>query len=165
MGEGIVLAVTCLIVLRGAFKGVDVYGALLRGGKQGMTTGWKLLPGLCCMTLLMTLMEDSGLNEVLAGVLSPLLEGLHLPGEVAVIMLLRPLSGSASTAALQQVFQQFGVDSRAGLAASVLMGTSETIFYTMTVYLGAADVKKLPWVLPVSLFSYLIGAAVCGLMV
>lgn len=165
MGEKLVLLVVAGTVLRGAYKGVDVYGAVLRGGKQGMETALNLLPGLCAMTMLLALMESSGLNALLTWALSPLLRLMNLPEEVATMLVLRPLSGSGSITALEQVFAQYGVDSRAGRAASVLMGASETIFYTMTVYLGATDVRKLAWVVPVSIASYLIGAAICGAIV
>jgi len=101
----------------------------------------------------------------LARLLAPVMELMDLPEETAPILLLRPLSGSGSLAALQQIFDQCGVDSRAGRIASVLMSASETIFYTMTVYLGATGIRKLPWVLGVSLVSYLVGAAVCGAMI
>lgn len=165
MGEKMVLVAVALTVLRGAYKGVDVYGAVLRGGKQGMDTALGLLPGLCAMTMLLGLMEASDLNELLTWALSPLLRLMNLPEEVATMLVLRPLSGSGSISALEQVFARCGADSRAGRAASVLMGSSETIFYTMTVYLGATDVRKLPWVVPVSLVSYLIGALICGAVV
>ena len=66
---------------------------------------------------------------------------------------------------MKDIFTRCGVDSRAGRAASVLMGSSETIFYTMTVYLAATDVRRLPWALPVSLVSYLAVAWVCGMAV
>lgn len=165
MGEKMVLVAVALTVLRGAYKGVDVYGAVLRGGKKGMDTALGLLPGLCAMTMLLGLMEASGLNELLTWALSPLLRLMNLPEEAATMLVLRPLSGSGSISALEQVFARCGVDSRAGRAASVLMGSSETIFYTMTVYLGATDVRKLPWVVPVSLASYLVGALICGAVV
>lgn len=165
MGEKLVLLVVAGTVLRGVYKGVDVYGAVLRGGKQGMETALNLLPGLCAMTMLLALMESSGLNALLTWALLPLLRLMNLPEEVATMLVLRPLSGSGSITALEQVFVQYGVDSRAGRAASVLMGASETIFYTMTVYLGATDVRKLAWVVPVSIASYLMGAAICGAIV
>lgn len=165
MGEWVVLAAAGLIVLRGAMKGVDVYAAFVRGGRSGMESALGLLPALCAMTVLTALLNASGLGEMIAGLLAPLLELLHLPRETAMVFVLRPMSGSGSMTALQQVFAACGADSRAGRAASVLMSASETILYTMTVYLGATNVKKLPWVLPVSLASYLAGAAVCGLMV
>lgn len=165
MGEKLVLLAAAFTVLRGAYKKVDVYGAVLRGGKQGMEAALALLPGLCAMTMLLGLMEASGLNKLLTWAFSPLLRLMNLPEEVATMLVLRPLSGSGSITALEQVFAQCGVDSRAGRAASVLMGASETIFYTMTVYLGATDVRKLPWVVPVSIASYLVGALICGAVV
>lgn len=162
MGEMLMLGVVGLIVLRGALKGVDVYGAFLRGGKQGMTSALRLMPALCAMTALLAVMNASGLGAVLAQALSPVMSLLGLPQETATVLLMRPLSGSGSLTALQDVFARCGVDSRAGRVASVLMSASETIFYTLTVYLGATKLRKLPWVIPVSLASYLAGAAVCG---
>lgn len=164
MAELLVLGAMGMIVLRGVAKGVDVYGALLRGGRQGLEAAVGILPALCAMMALMALMEASGLNALLARALSPLMRLMNLPQETATVLLMRPLSGSGSMAALQQVFEQCGPDSRAGRVASVLMSASETIFYTMTVYLGATGIRRLPWVIPVSLSSYLIGAAVCGAM-
>ena len=160
----VVLGMVLLIVLRGAVRGVDVYGALLRGGRQGMECALGLLPALVAMTALLALLSASGLSGALSAVLKPTLSLLGLPEEVTALLLLRPLSGSASLTALQEVFTRCGPDSRAGRIASVLMGASETIFYTLTVYLGATKLKRLPWVIPVSLASYLAGAAVCGLM-
>jgi len=87
-----------------------------------------------------------------------------LPQEVTPMVLLRPLTGSGALAALEAIFRECGPDSRAGRIASVLMGSSETIFYTMTVYLGAAGVKKLPFAMGVSLAAYVAGAALCGLL-
>lgn len=150
------------IVLRGMMTGCDVYGAFLRGAEKGMKSALSLLPALCAMLLMLSLLDASGLSYLLARVLSPVTALLHLPAEVAPMLFLRPLTGSGSIAALEQVFAQCGVDSRAGRVASVLMGSSETIFYTMTVYLGAAGVRKLPYAMGVSLAAYLIGAAACG---
>lgn len=164
MGEGLVLVVVGLIVLRGWWKKADVYGAMLRGGKRGMQSAISLLPALCAMAMLLALMEASGVNRGLAKLLAPLLRLMNLPEEVATLLVLRPLSGSGSMAALENIYAQYGVDSRAGRVASVLMGSSETIFYTMTVYLGAADVDSLPWVVLVSLASYLAAAWLCGVI-
>lgn len=164
MGKGAVLWVVGCIILRGWWKGTDVYAAMLHGGKQGMQTAIGLFPALCAMSMLLTLMEASGLSALLARVLSPLMQLMNLPAETATLLVLRPLSGSGSMTALERIFAQYGVDSRAGKVASVLMGSSETIFYTMTVYLGATDVRKLPWVVPISLLSYLAAACLCGIL-
>lgn len=165
MGERITLAVAAVILLRGTMKSQDAYGAFIRGGKQGVQSALGLLPALCAMTAMVALVNASGLEAALSVLLGPVMDLLRLPREVAGLFLLRPLTGSGSLSALQQIFVQYGVDSRAGRVASVLVSSSETIFYTMTVYLGATDVRKLPWALPVSLFSYVAGAAVCGLAV
>ena len=137
------LLVVLVILLRGVMTRTDVYGAFLAGAKQGM---------------------DSAFSVLLTRLAAPLLRVADLPEEIAPMLLLRPLTGSGSIAALEQIFRQCGVDSRAGRIASVLMGSSETIFYTMTVYLGAAGVRRLPYVLGTSLCAYFLSAAICGLL-
>ena len=156
----ILILTVLLILLRGKCAGVEVYGAFLSGAKKGMEAAWQLLPALTGMLL----MNASGLTALLVRLLSPLTAILNLPQEVAPMLILRPMTGSGSLAALQEIFAQYGADSRVGRIASVLMGSSETIFYTMSVYLGAAGVKKLPGALGVSLLSYLTCAWVCGLI-
>ncbi len=151
-----------LIVARGWITGCDVYGAFLRGAEKGMQSALSLLPALCGMLLMLALVNASGLSYLLARLASPLTGLFRLPEEVAPLLFLRPLTGSGSLAALESIYETCGVDSRAGRIASVLMGSSETIFYTLTVYLGAAGVKKLPHVIPVSLGAYLVSAAFCG---
>ena len=138
--------------------------AFSKGAKKGMEAAWQLLPALTGMLLMLSLMNASGLTALLVRLLSPLTAILNLPQEVAPMLILRPMTGSGSLAALQEIFAQYGADSRVGRIASVLMGSSETIFYTMSVYLGAAGVKKLPGALGVSLLSYLTCAWVCGLI-
>ena len=95
----------------------------------------------------------------------PFVSAFIAPVVGAPVMLLRPLTGSGSLAALENVFAQHGPDSRAGVAASVLCASTETVFYTLTVYLAAAGVKRLPLVIPVSLLSGLAGAWVLGVMI
>ncbi|MBQ8655248.1 MAG: spore maturation protein [Clostridia bacterium] len=162
MQEGMILMMTALLVMRGGRGG---YEAFLRGARQGMEGAAGLFPALCAMTLMISLMRASGLTELICRLMAPLTELMGLPQEAAPMLALRPISGSGSMSALQAIFDECGADSRAGRAASVLMGSSETIFYTMTVYLAGAGVRRLPRALPVSLISYLAGAAVCGLMV
>lgn len=154
--------VAALIILRGWMTGSDVYGAFLRGAEKGMRSAFSLLPALCAMLLMLSVMNASGLTQLLTRLTSPLTNLMHLPEEAAPMLLLRPLTGSGSLAALERIYEITGVDSRASRIASVLMGSSETIFYTMTVYLGAAGVKRLPHALGVSLAAYFFSAALCG---
>lgn len=158
------LAAAGIIVLRGVMTGTDAYGAFLTGAKRGMQGALELFPALCAMMLMLSLMTSSGLMEAAVRLLTPLTRLLRLPPETTPMLLLRPLTGSGSLSVLQEIFEQCGPDSRAGKVASVLMGSSETIVYTMTVYLGAAGVRRLPDVLWVSLVSYLAGVIVCGMI-
>ena len=153
-----------LILLRGMAARVDVYDTFLDGAKQGLRTGAGIFPALTGMLLLLGMMRTSGLTEALAESLSPVMAWMNLPGEIAQLLLLRPLTGSGSMAALKEIFAQCGVDSRAGRIGAVLVSSSETIFYTMTVYLSATGVRKLPHVVPVSLLSYLAGALAAGFL-
>ena len=187
--SGLQVLPTTVLTLRqaaGAQHPADIWGAMLissaaataagvillgvydkirqNGAKKGMEAAWQLLPALTGMLLMLSLMNASGLTALLVRLLSPLTAILNLPQEVAPMLILRPMTGSGSLAALQEIFAQYGADSRVGRIASVLMGSSETIFYTMSVYLGAAGVKKLPGALGVSLLSYLTCAWVCGLI-
>ncbi len=159
-----IVGTVAFIFLRGVMTGTDVYAAFLRGAQQGMRSALALLPALCAMLLLLALITTSGLTRWLTQAIAPALAFLNLPEEVAPMLLLRPLTGSGAIAAMEQIYETCGVDSRAGRIASVLMGSSETIFYTLTVYLSAAGVRKLPRVVPVSLLAYLVGVAVCGLL-
>lgn len=159
---GAIVALAGVIVLRGLMTGCDVYGAFLRGAERGMKSAMSLLPALCAMLLMLAVVNASGLTEMLTRVIAPVTRLMRIPEEAAPMLLLRPLTGSGSLAALEAVYESCGPDSRAGRIASVLMGSSETIFYTMTVYLGAAGVKRLPHVMWVSMTAYLISAALAG---
>ncbi len=158
------LGTAALILIRAVMTGTDAYAAFLKGANEGVRSAMELLPALCAMLLMLGLVNASGLTQLLTRLIAPLMHRIGLPQEVAPMLLLRPLTGSGSIAALEQIYESCGVDSRAGRIASVLMGSSETIFYTMSVYLGAAGVRRLPRVVPVSLLTYLAGAALCGLM-
>ena len=160
----LVLATVGVILLRGMMTRTDVYAAFLRGAEQGMRSALALLPALCGMMLMLSLMMASGMTQLLTRLIAPVTRLLGLPEEVAPMLLMRPLSGSGSLTVMQQIFAVCGPDSRAGRIASVLMGSSETIVYTMSVYLGASGVRRLPDVLWVSMASYLSGVVVCALM-
>lgn len=164
MGEMLLAVIPAAVILRGMCAGTDVYEAFTDGAKQGLRTGISLAPALAAMLLMLGMARASGLTDALCRCTAPLLRLAGLPEETAAVLLLRPLTGSGSMAALKEVYALCGPDSRAGRIASVLSCASETIFYTMTVYLGAAGIRRLPWAIPVSLAAYGAAAVTAGLI-
>lgn len=160
----LICGVTGVILLRGVMTRTDVYSAFLRGAEAGMRSAVRLLPALCGMLLMLRLMQASGALEALSRLLTPVTSWAGVPAEVTPLLLLRPLTGSGSIAALEELLRAFGPDSRTGRLASALMGSSETIFYTMTVYAGAAGVRRAPGALAASLAGYAAGVIVCVMM-
>lgn len=153
-----VLLTACLI------KRVPVYDRFVQGAKKGLSVAVGILPNLVAMLCAITLLTASGLTDTLTVWLAPVLAFLGVPKEVAPLALLRPLSGSASLAMLETILKEHGADSRIGLIASTLMGSSETIFYTVCIYLSAVRLKRGGYAIPCALMGMLAGliaAAAC----
>ena len=149
----------------GAVKRVAVYDAFLEGAKEGLVTAYRILPALVAMLCAIRAFTACGLMDGLCGLLAPLLAWTGLPPETLPLMLLKPLSGSASLAMLRDILASCGPDSRAGLAASVMMGSSETVFYTCGVYLSAANVKETRHIIPCALAAWLVGSLAAGFLI
>lgn len=154
------LAGLCIII--GVWKGVPVYDAFIIGAKEGLKTAVQILPCMIAMLTAIGLMTGSGILGALEKLLGPVFSAIGILPEAAPLMLLRPLSGSASLAMLQDVFVKHGPDSIAGLLASTLMGSSETIFYTVGLYLSTAGVKKSRYAVPAALGAWLAGSIAAG---
>ena len=161
--SSLLLLVLCAgILLRGTFCGKG-YDAFLKGAQLGLDTGIHLIPALTAMTLMVNLARTGGLSDLLVSLLSPIAQILGFPAETLPIMLLRPLSGSGALSALQGLMASCGPDSRAARIAAVVTGSSETILYTMTVYLSAAGIQKLKYAFPLSMISWGVGC-VCAVL-
>lgn len=151
------------IVAYGLLKGVKVYDAFVTGAKDGLRTAVNILPNLAAMLTAIALMSGSGLLGGLQSLMAPALMWMGIPKEAAPLMLLRPFSGSGSLAILGSILETAGPDSRAGLVASTLMGSSETIFYTLGIYMAAAKVRKSRYALPAALAAWLAASWAAGL--
>ncbi len=145
------------VMLTGLLARVNVYNAFVRGAKEGLATLAQMAPCLCAILSATALWRETGLLNALTDVLKPALEMLHLPGEAASVVLLRPLSGSAALAAVSDVMRQCGADSRAARLCCVISGASETVFFTASLYLGAANVKRARYAVPAALLAYAAG--------
>lgn len=156
--------VLILLILTGAVvRRLPVYQLFVEGAKSGLEVTLTVLPNLAAMLAALHLMEASGLTACLCRAMEPVLGLFHLPGELAPLAAIRPFSGSAALAALERLLSQYGADSRIGLTASVLMGSSETIFYTVCIYMSGLSDKRTGYAIPCALGGMLAGLWVCGL--
>ena len=151
-----------LVIAYGLIRRVPLYDSFVRGAKQGLRVAVDILPFLVAMLPVIALMETSGAMAFLVRFLGPALTALGIPAETLPLMLLRPLSGSASLAMLERTLTLVGPDSYAGRVASTLMGSSETIFYTAALYLGAANIRRSRHAIPAAVIAWLAGSVAAG---
>lgn len=163
MLSGLIVPGALLItLLTAACRRMPAYDLFVDGAREGIGVAVRVLPNLAAMLMAVELMRASGLMDALCGLAAPVFEWLGLPGEVAPLVLLRPMSGSASLAMVEKLLAKYGADSRVGLIASTVMGSSETIFYTVCVYMSAVDRKATGYAVPCSLLGALAGTVLAG---
>lgn len=138
-------------------KGIPVYEEFVRGAGRAFGVGVRLIPYLVAMLVAVAVLRASGALEGLARALRPLTGPLGLPGDLLPLALLRPLSGSGSLALLAEVTRSHGADSYAGRLAAVMVGCTETTFYVLAVYFGAAGVRKPGYAPALGILADLVG--------
>ena len=148
------LAVCSLLVLH---KRENAYDLLLQGGAEGLRTAASILPALVILLTAVQMLKASGGVELLSGILTPVFSFLGIPPETAVLVLVRPISGSAALAVGADLMAQYGPDSLIGRTAAVMLGSTETTFYTISVYFGASGIKKTRYAIPAALMADLTG--------
>ena len=148
------LLVPCVLAgtaLYGTLRRVDVYGALVQGTGQGLETLTRIAPALICLLTAVSMVRASGLLQALASWLAPVLGRLGLPPELLPLMLVRPISGSAALGVGADLINTYGPDSDLGRMAAVMLGSTETTFYTIAVYFSAAGITRTRYALPAAL--------------
>ena len=158
---GILLA-AALTALR---KKENVYDILLQGSSEGLKLLASILPALILLLTAVHMLKASGAVEMLSALLSPLFSLFGIPPETAILVLIRPISGSAALAVGADLMAQYGVDSIVGRTAAVMLGSTETTFYTISVYFGAAGIKKTRYCIPAALFADFVGFFMASLTV
>ena len=146
-----------LVVLYGLGKKVRVYDCFVAGAKEGIAVVVKIFPYLLAIFAAVKAFEASGAMDLAKGMLQGLLASLNIPLEVIPIALVKPLSGSASIGVFSDIVKTTGPDSPASLMAAVIMGSAETTFYVLAVYLGAVGIRKTRYLVPVCVISDLVG--------
>ena len=132
---------------------VDVMSALTEGAGEGLRTLVSIAPTLIILMTAVTALRESGCFDLLTRLLAPVCRLLRIPPEVVPLMLVRPVSGSAALAVCTDLMRTYGVDSPIGRTAAVMLGSSETTFYTLGVYFGAAGVKRTRYALPAAILA------------
>ena len=146
-----------IVVIYGLVDKKKIYDIFVEGVKEGMEIVIKLFPTLLGIFLAVGALRSSGILDIVTTLLSVVTSKIGFPSEVIPLALLRPISGSASLAIATDIMKTYGVDSKIGLIASTIMGSTETTFYTIAVYTSCIGVKKIRFVLVAALLADLVG--------
>ena len=158
----LLLLVVSLIALR---KKENSYDLLLSGARDGLRLMVTLVPPLVLLLTAVTMLRASGAMEVISNFLAPAFRYVGIPPETAMLVLIRPISGSAALAVGADLMAEYGVDSLVGQTAAVMLGSTETTFYTISVYFGAAGIQKTRYTLLAALFADFVGFFMASLTV
>lgn len=143
-----------MVVFYGMYKRIDVFENFIRGSSESIGLILKIFPNLLAMIFSVNILISSGFLESIISVFSPVLK---IPIEIISMALVRPISGNASLALLNNIYSKYGVDSFYGLMASILQGSTDTTFYVLALYYGSIGVKKMRYAPITSLFADFIG--------
>lgn len=148
------LTVTAVV---GTGKGINVYDVLTDGAREGLTVLLRILPALVGLLTAVYMFRASGAMDILGNLLSPLLNAVGIPPETAGLLFIRPVSGSGALAVGSDLMAQYGPDSYIGRVAAVMLGSTETTFYTIAVYFGSAGIRRTRHAIPAALIADLVG--------
>ena len=146
-----------VIIIYGIIDKKNIYDIFLEGAREGMETVIKIFPTLIGIFFAVGCLRSSGILNVIGKNLEFVTKLIGFPSEVLPLALLRPISGSASLGIATDIMKNYGVDSRIGLIAATIMGSTETTFYTIALYTSSIGVKKIRYVLAAALVADFVG--------
>lgn len=132
-----------LIVILGMIKKVKVYECFIEGAKDGLKLSFNIFPYLLAMLIAVGVFRQSGALDYFIRMVKPVVKLIGLPPEVVPLVMVKPLSGSGAQGIFMDILNRYGADTYIGLVASIIIGSTETIFYTLSVYFGAVNIKKI----------------------
>ncbi len=136
---------------------VDVFSALTTGAGEGLSVILRILPPLVALLTAVYMLRASGALTLLTQALTPVLTWIGIPPETVSLLLIRPVSGSGALAVGSEIMQTYGPDSTIGRTAAVMLGSTETTFYTIAVYYGAAGIRRTRHTIPAALAADVTG--------
>lgn len=146
-----------IILVHGYIKGINIYDAFVEGAQEGFKVSIKIMPYLIAIFIAIGILRGSGALEILTSLLRKPCEKVGIPAELLPLIIMKPISGSGSLAIVKDILTHNGPDSFIGRAASTMMGSSETIFYTMAVYFGAVGITKTRHTLSCAMIAHIAG--------
>ena len=146
-----------LILCYGLLEKIKVFDCFLEGVSEGLKIVFKIFPTLIGVFLAVGALRSSGILDAIIHFISPITNIFKIPNEIMPLVLIRPVSGSASMAAATDIMRTYGVDSKIGIIASTIMGSTETTLYTIAVYTSCVGIKKIRFVLTAALIADLVG--------
>lgn len=158
-------SVITFILLSGVVKGVDIAHEFAQGAKESLLAVFDILPSLILLMTAVGMFSASGAVDVIAGAISPLTQFLGFPRQCVSLAIIRPMSGSGALCTLEDILSKVSPDSYAGRVASVVMGSTETTFYTISVYFAAIKQRAYPMVFAGACFADLCGFVFSALAV
>lgn len=147
------------ILVTGLAAKIPVYDEFVKGAAEGIHTVLKILPTLVGLMVAVGMLRASGFLELISRLLTVPAQWIHFPVELVPLAIVRLFSSSAATSLALDIYKEYGTDSQIGLIASIMMSSTETVFYTMSVYFLTAKVSKTRWTLAGALLSTLAGIA------
>jgi spore maturation protein B len=148
-----VASIFLVILTLGMLKEVKVYDVFIEGAKEGVTTVIRIIPSLVGLLVAIGVFRASGAMDLLIYAIKPVTNLLGIPSQAVPFALLRPVSGSASLALVSDIIKTYGPDSFIGRLVSTMMGSTETIFYTLAVYFGSVGIKNIRYTLIAALIA------------
>lgn len=142
MSDWIIPVFIAAVIIYGCIKKTPVFEEFTRGAGENLRVGIDILPSLIAMITAIGMFKASGAMELLAQLLLPVTEFLGFPKECLPLAIIRPVSGSGALAVFESILTDVSPDSFAGRVASVILGSTETTFYTIAVYYGATKIKN-----------------------
>lgn len=159
----IIPLVIFMIVLYGCIKKIDVYEEFIKGAEDGLKVVVELVPTLIGLFIAVRILNDSGALDMITRVIHPLASFVKTPDCVIPVVITKLFSSGSANSLMLNIFASYGPDSREGLTAAIILSGTESLFYTMSVYLLAAGCSKSRYIIPASILSVL-GAVTAAIL-
>lgn len=162
IGDYAIPVIFGVVCFYGLIKKTDIFSEFIKGAEEGLNTVKDIFPSLMALVVSVGMFRSCGGVELISDFLAPVSDFFGFPGECTPLAILRPFSGSGAVAIFESILGSEGADSFAGRVASVMLGSSETTFYTLAVYFAATKVKKTRYALAAALVGDFCGWFLSG---